>query len=209
MQSVCVPVCSAVLWCVFDTTHNYWVQHWYCCKAVPSFSEHTYDIPLREALWVIFWVRGTLCCTFKGCIHSIGRLPPYWDITKSPIGRSTALSRIGRSFEIGRSKTSVHYTALYRPPHCMHSGGLELTQLTCIRLEGTLIHHRGVYWQPALPRILPLRHCWGLPCVPTDFTRAIAGNGTIEKTGTIQGPRPYNDSATVYSHSKIRKHCLV
>ena len=51
-------------------------------------------------------------------MHSIERVPPYWDITKSPIGWSTALSRIGRSFEIGRSKTSVHYTALYSPPHC-------------------------------------------------------------------------------------------
>ena len=85
MQSLCGPVCSAVLWCVFDTTHIYCVQHWYCCNAAPCFSEHTYDIPLRDALWGIFWVRGTLCCSLKGCMHSIGRLPPYWDITKSPI----------------------------------------------------------------------------------------------------------------------------
>ena len=35
-------------------------------------------------------------------LYSIGRLPPYWDITKSPIRRS-ALTPIGRSFEIGRS----------------------------------------------------------------------------------------------------------
>ena len=63
MQSSCAPVCSAVLWCVFDTTRMYWVQHWYCRSAAPSFSEHTYGIPLRDALWVIFWVKGTLCRT--------------------------------------------------------------------------------------------------------------------------------------------------
>ena len=114
MHGVCAPVCSGVLWCVFDTTHIYWVQHWYCCNAAPSFSEHTYDIPLRDALWAIFWVRGTLCCTLNGCMHSIGRLPPYWDITKSPVGGSTALTPIGRSFEIGRSNLG----ALYRPPDC-------------------------------------------------------------------------------------------
>ena len=113
MQSVCAPVCSAVLWCVFDTAHIYLVQHWYCCNAAPSFSEHTYDIPLRDALWVIFWVTGTPCCTLKGCMHSIGRLPPYWDITKSPIGRSTALTPIGRSFEIGRSKSRCTRIPLY------------------------------------------------------------------------------------------------
>ena len=70
---------------------------WYCCNAAPSFSDHTYDIPLRDVVWVIFWVRGTLCCTLKGCMHSIGR--------------STALT------PIGRSKSRVHNTALYSPPH--------------------------------------------------------------------------------------------
>ena len=119
MQSVCAPVCSAVLWCVFDTTHIYWVQHWYCCNAAPSFSGHTYDIPLRDALWVIFWVRGTLCCTLKGCMPSmpsIGRLPPYWDITKCPTGRSTALTPVGRSFEIGRSKSRCTIPPYIAPP---------------------------------------------------------------------------------------------
>ena len=62
------------------------------------FSEHTYDIPLRDALSATFWVRGTLCCTSKGCMHPIGRVPPYWDITKSPLGQSTALTPIGWSF---------------------------------------------------------------------------------------------------------------
>ena len=121
MQSVCAPVCSAVLWCAFDTTRIYWLHHWYCCNAAPFFSEHTYCIPLRDALSVIFWVRGTLCCTLKGCMHSIGRLPPCWDITKSPIRRSTALTPIGRSFEIGRSKSRcTTYTALYSPPHFIY-----------------------------------------------------------------------------------------
>ena len=126
MQSLCAPVCSAVLLsrlpccaCVFDTTHVHWVQHWYCFNAVPSFSEHTYDIPLRDALWVIFvivWVRSTLCCTLKRCMYSIGRLPPYWDITKSPVGRSTALTPIGRSFEIGRSKSRCTTPPYIGPP---------------------------------------------------------------------------------------------
>ena len=114
---VCAPVCSAVLWCVFDITHVHWVQHWYCCNAVLSFSEHTYDTPLRDALWVIFvifWVTSTLCCTLKRCMHSIGRLSPYWDITKSPIGRSTALTPVWQSFEIGRPKSRCT-----TPPHIL------------------------------------------------------------------------------------------
>ena len=94
------------------------VQHWCCCYAAPYFSKHTYDIPLRDAFWVIFWVRGTLCCTLKGGMHSIGRLPPYWDITKSPIGRSTALTSIGRSFEIGRSKSRCTIPPYIAPPDC-------------------------------------------------------------------------------------------
>ena len=84
----------------FDITHVHWVQHWYCCNAVPSFSEHTCDIALREALWVIFvisWVRSALCCALKRCMYSIRRLPTYWGITKSPTGRSSALTPIGRS----------------------------------------------------------------------------------------------------------------
>ena len=92
----------------FGVTHVHWVQHWYYCNAGPSFSEHTYDIPLCEALWVIFgifWVRSTLCCALKRCMYSIGQLPPFWDITKSPIGWSTALTPTGWSFEIGRSKS--------------------------------------------------------------------------------------------------------
>ena len=116
LQSVCAPVCSAALRCVFDTTQNYWVQHWYCCNAAPSFSEHTYYIPLRDALWVIYKVRGTLCCTLNGCKHSIERLPPYCDITKSPIGWSTAPTPIGRSFEIGRSKSRCTIPPCITPP---------------------------------------------------------------------------------------------
>ena len=30
----------------------------------------------------------------KGCMYSIWRVPPYWDITNSPIGRSTALRAV-------------------------------------------------------------------------------------------------------------------
>ena len=121
MQSVCTPVCSAVLRCVFDATHFYWVQHWYCCNAAPSFSEHTYDIPLRDTLWVIFWVRGTLCCTLEGCMHSTGRLPPYWYITKSLIGRSTALTPIGRSFKIEDQNLGALYRLFYPPPTAVHA----------------------------------------------------------------------------------------
>ena len=71
MQSVCMhpsalmcfcPVFSSVLWCVFDITHVHWVQHRYCCNAVPSFSKHTYDIPLREAL---------IFCHLCGQEHSV------------------------------------------------------------------------------------------------------------------------------------------
>ena len=82
-------VCTRLLCCygVYLTPHR--VQH---CNAAPSFSEHTYDIPLRDILGVIFWVRGPLCCTLKGCMHSIGR--------------STALT------PIGLSKSRVHYTPL-------------------------------------------------------------------------------------------------
>ena len=105
---VCVHPSALLFFGVYVTPHIL-TGHWYCCNAAPSFSEHTYDIPLRDALWVIFWVRGTLCCTLKGCMHSIGRLPPYWDITKSSIGRSTALPPVGRSFEIGRSKSRALY----------------------------------------------------------------------------------------------------
>ena len=45
---------------VFDITPVHWVQHWYCCNAVPSFSAYTYDIPLREALRSSFG-SGALC----------------------------------------------------------------------------------------------------------------------------------------------------
>ena len=108
MQSVCAPVCSAVLWCVFDTTHIYWVQHWYCCTAAPSCSEHTYDIPLRDALWVIFWVRGTLLYVKR--LYALNRavtaLLGYHQKPNRAVFRDRAV------------KISVHSTALYRPPHC-------------------------------------------------------------------------------------------
>ena len=122
MQSVCALVRSGVLWCVFGTTHIYWVQHWYCCNAAPSFSEHTYDVLLCDALWVIFWVRGTLCCTLKRLYElnmAFTALLGYhqnWDITKSPIGLSTALTPVGRSFEIGRSKSRWTIPPYIAPP---------------------------------------------------------------------------------------------
>ena len=103
MQSMCAPVCSAELWCVFDTTHFYWVQHWYCCNAAPSFSEHTYDIPLRDALWVIFWVRGTVL--YLKSLYALKRA-----VNRPNSNRAVFRDRV--------VKISVHYTAIYRPPHC-------------------------------------------------------------------------------------------
>ena len=87
LQSVCALVCSAVLlsrllFCasVCLTSHKFtrFSTGKSCCNAVPPFSKHTYDIPLRGALiFVIVWGRSTLCCSLKRCIFSIGRLPPY------------------------------------------------------------------------------------------------------------------------------------
>ena len=144
------PVCSVVLRCVFEVTRVHWLQHWYCCNAVPSFSEHTYDIPLRGGgplahllgqehavpltltllgpqsrflektvkFYVICPPNGT--AVLKGSKRSMYELnraaTAYWDTTKSPIGRSTALIPIlvGPSFDIF---ANYKYTALYRPTY--------------------------------------------------------------------------------------------
>ena len=97
MQSVCAPVCSAVLlsrllccalvWCLTSHMFTGFSRGATATLYLPSPSTrrmYLYDIPLREALpviFVIFWVRSAIRCTLKRCIFSIGRIPPYVGIS--------------------------------------------------------------------------------------------------------------------------------
>ena len=115
MQSVCAPVCSAVLWCAFDTTHIYWVQHWYCLNAAPSFSEHTYDIPLRDALW------GNLLGQRQSVLY-LKRLYALKRAATALLGyhQKPNRSKSGHRPNSNRAvKMSVHYTAFNSPHHCV------------------------------------------------------------------------------------------
>ena len=70
---------SSALWCVL-TSHVFtgFITDTAATLFVPSFSEHTYDIPLREALFFVnFSVRTTLCCTIKRCTLAYSQYGDY------------------------------------------------------------------------------------------------------------------------------------
>ena len=67
---------------------------------LPSLSTHTFDIPLRETLWVFFfmsWVWSTLCCTLKRCMctqHDCHRYLAPNTVAVTPIERPFEISEV-------------------------------------------------------------------------------------------------------------------
>ena len=97
MHSVRAPVCSAVLLCVFDITHVHCVQHWYCCNAVFSFSEHTY-LPSCGALGHLLGQEHSVLFNKTLCL-----------LNRAVTASLRCYQKLNRAVEI-----SMHYTAVFK-----------------------------------------------------------------------------------------------